>query len=365
MTKRNLNPLLATLAIIVMPLLGACNDGAYLMQCAAGHLSLMSRARPIDEVLADDREPPEVREQLGKVVRLRDFAVSALQLPDTGSYRSYVDLQRPYAVWNLVAAPELSLELQQWCFPIAGCVTYRGYFDEQEARAAAAELAARGFDVDVYGVQAYSTLNWFDDPVLNTFLRSDDLRLAAILFHEMAHQVVYVKGDTRFNESFAKTVELEGLRRWLQESADPGLWQECQRREQRAAGFHELLAGARAELQGIYASAADDAAKRAAKAEVIDRTLAAYEGLRGSWQGYAGYDAWIKRGLNNARLAANATYHDLVPAFQALLQQSGAELPAFYLQVKTLGALPAPERLARLQALATPPSLARTSSDAQ
>jgi len=311
----------------------------------------MSRAKPIEDILAQDTESENVRNQLSKVVRMREFAVNSLSLPDSGSYRKYADLERPYAVWNLVAAPELSLELQQWCFPIAGCVTYRGYFDEVSARSMAANFTAKGFDVYVYGVKAYSTLNWFDDPVLNTFLTKDDSHLAALLFHEMSHQIVYVQNDTAFNESFAKTVEIEGLRRWLQESASTDLWQQYLQREDQTADFHNLLATVRKDLNMIYASELDNAQKLLAKKEIIAKAFAEYEHLKQGWGGYAGFDRWMEGGLNNARLSSMATYYEQVPAFQDLLRQVDYDLNKFYANVKALASLPKNERLAKLNSL--------------
>ena len=347
-----LSYILLPMAVVTVLVLSACgSDSEYLLQCAKGQLNLMSRARPIDDILEHDSVSQDVRAQLTKVVSMREFAVNALHLPDSGSYRKYADLERPYAVWNLVAAPELSLELKQWCFPIVGCVTYRGYFDENAAREVAGSFSKQGFDVDVYGVQAYSTLNWFDDPVLNTFLTNDDLRLAALLFHEMSHQVIYVKGDTAFNESFAKTVEREGVHRWLQHAGTVDLWQQYLEREERSAGFKAMLAHIRDQLQTVYDSGADDSQKRVAKEEILLQASGVYAELKKSWDGYDGYDKWMERGLNNARLSSVATYHDLVPAFEALLQQVGGDLEKFYAEVKTLGELSKSERLARLKAL--------------
>ena len=188
--------------MVCLAFLAACSDLDYYVHCASGHLSLMSKARPIDEIMADPLVKDHERRQLEKVLEIRNFASSALSLPDNKSYRNYADIQRPYVVWNVVAAPEFSLEAKQWCFPFAGCVSYRGYFDQSGADRLALRLADEGFDVDVYGVQAYSTLKWFDDPVLNTFLNGDELSIAALIFHELAHQVVYVPGDSAFNEAF-------------------------------------------------------------------------------------------------------------------------------------------------------------------
>ena len=337
--------------VLCLLLLSSCSEGDYLLQSVKGQWTLMSRARPIDEILTQDTESQHVRDQLTKVVSMREFAVNSLHLPDTGSYRKYADLGRPYALWNLVVAPELSLELNQWCFPIAGCVTYRGYFEEVSARTLANNFSIQGFDVDVYGVQAYSTLNWFDDPVLNTFLTDDDIGLASLLFHEMAHQVIYVQNDTAFNESFAKTVEMEGLRRWLQGTGSNDLWQQSLQREEHSADFNRLLANVRAALSRIYESKLDNDQKRSAKKVVLQQAFDDYEDLKKSWNGYAGYDPWMQRGLNNARLSSVATYNDLVPAFQTLLTHVDSDLQKFYAEVKALGALPENERLAKLKSL--------------
>jgi predicted aminopeptidase len=331
--------------------LSACGDSAYLLQCVTGQWSLMSRARPIDDILAEETEPQEVRDRLAEVVLLREFAVDSLHLPDTGSYRKYADLERPYAVWNLVAAPELSLKLNEWCFPVVGCVTYRGYFDESEALTVAEKLSAFGFDVDVSGIQAYSTLNWFDDPVLNTFLNSDSISLAALLFHEMTHQIIYIPGDTEFNESFAKTVEREGVRRWLQSSGSDALWNQFLQREARSADFNRLLMRLRNELRQVYESNLGNDKKRAAKKEFIAQALDDYEMLKKEWNGYGGFDPWMYGGLNNARLSAVANYYDLVPAFESLLRQVDNDLKNFYAEVKILGSLPKEERLEKMKLL--------------
>ncbi len=335
--------------ILCLLFLNACSESQYLAQCVEGHLSIMSKVKPIEDILAQETEPQNVRDQLTKVVKMREFAIHSLHLPDSGSYRKYADLGRPYVVWNLVAAPEFSLKLNQWCFPIAGCVTYRGYFDEASAVKMAKDLSSQGYDVDVYGVQAYSTLNWFDDPVLNTFLTDDDIRLATLLFHEMSHQVIYVKNDTIFNESFAKTVEMEGLRRWLQAYGSHDFWQQCLLREAQSANFNKFLGKVRAELRQVYASELDNDQKRLAKQDVIMRAFDEYEQVKQSWNDYDGFDQWMSGGLNNARLASMATYYELVPAFQMLLRQVDSDLNEFYVKVKALGSLPKNERHAKLE----------------
>jgi predicted aminopeptidase len=341
------------LCLILVPLLLAgCGDHSYLMQSIKGHFDLMSRARPIEKILENEDETEDVRDQLSTVVELRHFAITSLKLPDNGSYKEYADLKRPYAVWNMVAAPELSLELNQWCFPVVGCVTYRGYFDESSARASATRLKNQGFDVDVYGVQAYSTLNWFDDPILNTFLVQDNIRLASLLFHEMSHQIVYVPGDTKFNESFAKTVELEGLRRWANSEDDPTLWLECQRREKLSTEFQQFLLRIRNQLDGVYLTKADNDYKRSKKEEILTSAFANYEEMKKAWDNYSGFDSWMEAGLNNARLSSVATYYDYVPAFQELLRQVNFELPLFYEEVKAIAAMTEQERSLKMASLA-------------
>lgn len=337
--------------LICLVFLPACGDDGYLLQSVKGHLDLMSKARPIDKILKEKHEPEPVREQLAKVLTLRDFAVQSLRLPDNGSYRAYADLKRPYAVWNMVVTPELSLELNRWCFPIVGCLTYKGYFDEQAAQSMASSLEKQGFDVDVYGVQAYSTLNWFSDPVLNTFLVKDEIGLAALLFHEMAHQVLFVPNDTSFNESFAKTVEQEGLRRWFAYSGSKQLWTEYLQREKLSNEFQLLLSKVRNRLQESYREKVDNERKRQTKKSILADAYQDYEQLKEEWGGYEGFDPWMHKGLNNARLASMGTYYDLVPAFQELLRQVNYDMAAFYSEAKVIGALPDDDRIARLKSL--------------
>ena len=341
-----------TVGLLVAGVLAACTEVGYYAQCARGHLDVMRRCRPIGELLVDQSLPETRRQQLERISRARDFASAQLGLPDNGSYRQFADVERPYVVWNVVAAPEFSLQAKQWCFPVAGCVSYRGYFDEAAARSEAERLAAAGFETDVYGVQAYSTLNWFDDPVLNTFLDGPELRAVALVFHELAHQVVYVADDSRFNEAFARTVELEGVRRWLAHHGTASDWQQYQEQARRSELLQALLQRTRKQLAALYERPAPVGELRAAKQKIVADTARDYADLKASWGGYGGYDAWMARGFNNARLASLATYHDLVPAFQGLLEAVGGDLPAFYARVGELGSLPSAERLAKLDGYA-------------
>jgi predicted aminopeptidase len=342
------------LALGAAALLQGCSSVAYLARSAGGHLDLMCRARPVSEWLADERTPPALRERLQLAERMRAFAVSALALPDNASYRRYADLHRDAVVWNVVAAPELSLVLRTWCFPLFGCVAYRGYFDHGQADALAAQLRREGWEVDVYGVPAYSTLGWSNwlggDPLLSTFVNWPEGELARILFHELAHQVVYVRDDTAFNESYATAVERLGVARWLELEAGAKARAEYAAGERRRSGFRALTGRYRAALQALYGSTLDDAAKRERKAALMAAMRAEYADLKaGPWAGYAGYDAWFAR-ANNATLGVQAAYDDLVPAFERLFRRNGGDFARFHAAVKRLAALPKAQRRATLAA---------------
>ena len=288
-------------------LLAGCETLAYYGQAAGGHLALMARARPLEEVDAD----PALRERLKTAAAIRDFASRELQLPDNGSYRSYADLGQPYALWTVVAAPEFSLRPLQSCFLFAGCVTYRGYYGRAAAERYAAGLRAAGNDVVVYGVSAYSTLGWFDDPLLSTFIGYPDADMARLIFHELAHRVLYVKNDTAFNESFAVAVEREGLRRWL---AAQG--REAPPERSPAPQIAEV----RARLVTLYRTRLEPQAMR-------EKKRAELEALRPVM---ARMPAFEGQEPNNAFIASYATYTDLLPAFEKLLAEAKGDLPAFY-----------------------------------
>lgn len=342
----------AALAAAAVCLGSGCSTLAYYGQAVGGHLDLMGRARPVAEVLAAPDTPAALRERLQLTQALRDFAVTELKLPDNRSYRRYADLQREAAVWNVVATPELSLTLQTWCFPLMGCVGYRGYFDRAAADALAAELKVQGLEVQVYGVPAYSTLGWTDwlggDPLLNTFIRWSEGDLARLIFHELAHQVAYAADDTTFNESYATAVERLGGQRWL--AGRPAAREEAERAEARRADWRALMQRQRDRLQALYTAPLDDAAKRARKAELMAQWRADYETLkRERWGGFAGYDAAVAR-ANNASFGVQAAYHDLVPAFERLFEREGRDWTRFHAEVKRLAALPKDQRRATLDA---------------
>lgn len=334
---------------------GALDTADYYLQGATGQMEILARAKPIPEVIGQSQDPA-LAKRLARVQEIRAYASKDLGLPDNGSYTRYSDLGRPYVVWNVFATPELSLKAKQWCFPIAGCVNYRGYFNEQDAKDEAARIAAGGEDVWVSGVPAYSTLGYFDDPVLSTFVRWPETEVARMVFHELAHQVVYVKDDTQFNESFAAAVEEEGVRRWLSTQDRPDLDAQFARSEKLRVVFRDLVTQARAELAAIYASDAADADKRARKAQAFARMREAYERAKAGEPGLAGYDRWFAgpqgAGPNNASIVSVALYTGQVPAFRALLAAEGHDFPRFYDRVKLLAALPKAERDAALAAAA-------------
>ena len=338
----------ALLLAVACTLLSGCGT-LYLMQAASGQWQVLRQRVPIDTLLADPRTPPALRAHLQEVRAAREFASRELGLPDNRSYRSYADIGRPYVVWNVVAAPEFSVSPKRWCFPIAGCVAYRGYFREQRAREFAAALAVRGFDVTVDGVPAYSTLGRLADPVLSSMLRYGDDELAATIFHELAHQLLYVRDDSEFNEAFATTVEDAGLERWLNSQGASQRLQQLRERQEHAAAFVSLLAQSRSRLALLYASGAARDEMRAGKAQILGTLAADIRALElREGASYPLYEEWIAEGLNNARLASVSTYFDCVPGFARLLAQAGDDLARFYAAARELARQTRAQRHARL-----------------
>jgi len=336
----------ALLAAAFFTALSGCGT-LYVAQAANGQFGVLRARRPIDKVVADPSTPEPLRARLTDVRAARDFAVTDLHLPDNRSYRTYADIKRPYVVWNVVATPEFSVEPKQWCFPIAGCVAYRGYFKEKKARAFAATLAAQGFDVTIGGVPAYSTLGKFADPVLSTMMRYGDSELAAIIFHELAHQLLYVKNDSEFNEAFATTVEEAGLERWLRFRGHPDLMQEFRDDDAKERAFIELFSRGRAQLKQLYSSGIPAPQMREKKAAAFARLTAEARALQRQ-QGAEYYESWLKEGLNNAHLASIATYYECVPGFERLLAEQGGDLARFYAAARELSRLPRADRHASL-----------------
>jgi predicted aminopeptidase len=337
--------------------LTGCANLGYYWQSVSGHLKMLNAARPVQEWLDDENTPARTREKLELARRVRQFAVTELKLPDNPSYHRYADLRRTAAVWNVVAATELSLTLKTWCFPVTGCVGYRGHFDEARARAEAAELAQQGFEVSVYPVPAYSTLGWMNwaggDPLLNTFIHYPEGELARLIFHELAHQVVYVRDDTMFNESFAVAVERLGGARWLATEASERARQDYAEYDGRRRQFRALATATRDRLKAIYERTELPHEQRVAmKKEALQRFRDHYAQLRAGWAGdparWRFYDLWVER-ANNAAFGAQAAYDELVPGFEALFRREGGDWRRFYDAVKQLAALPRAERHERLK----------------
>jgi predicted aminopeptidase len=331
-----------------------CSTVGYYWQAVNGQMEVQRKARPIPKVIADPATTPELKAKLERVDEIRDFASRELSLPDNGSYRRYADLGRPYVVWNVFAAPEFSVTPRQWCFPFAGCVGYKGYFKKTGADDLAASLSAEHYDVFVGEVPAYSTLGWLDDPVLNTFIHYPDAEVARLIFHELAHQVVYVKGDSTFNESCAVSVEQEGVKRWLAAHGSEELRREHEQAHARQEAFIDLVEKYRARLADLYAQSLTPDEMRARKQAVLAQMRKEYDGLKQTWGGFAGYDRWFQQPLNNAHFASIAIYTQLVPGFEQVLHDSGGDLPRFYAQVKEIAKLPAPDREAKLAVAISP-----------
>ncbi len=327
-------------------LVSGCGTVGYYAQSTVGHLELVRAAKPVSTWLADPTTPGKLKARLVLSQQIRDFAVSELHEPDNASYRRYADLHRPAAVWNVVAAPELSLVPKTWCFAVVGCVSYRGYYDRADADGFAEGLRRAGLDAIVTPVPAYSTLgklpsfDWLADPLLNTFVGYSEVDLARLVFHELAHQIAFAPGDTEFNESFATAVETIGGERWLAAQGDAAALDATAASDARRDDFRALTRRYRDLLAAIYASTDDDATKRRRKAETYTALRADYATMKATrWSGYAGYDAWMAR-ANNAAFALLASYTGLVPAFRNRFERDGADFVRFYADVRRIAALP-------------------------
>lgn len=338
-------------AVLLLLALQGCTGISYYAQSVNGHVRLLSARQDVETLIDDPSQPRDLRAAMAAARDIRRYASDQLALPDNDSYRAYVDTHRDYVTVAVFAAPEFSLAAQSWCFPIFGCVPYRGYFSKEAALKFAAETREQGLDVYVTGITAYSTLGWFSDPLLNTMFTEDETHLAGLVFHELAHQRFYVRNDTAFNEAFAVTVETTGVRKWLTDRNDAAALTRYEADRTRQAEFVALLGEAREELGDIYDGPGDEARKRAAKAAAIERLRARYRRLRdGRWGGYDGYDAWFDGPINNAKLAASGFYNDLVPAFERLFEACSRNYPDFYAAVARLGALDRAKRHDALKA---------------
>lgn len=338
-----------TTGLLLIASLASCSG--FYTQAAKGQLEILTKRRSIDRVIASPRTDAQTREKLALVQKIREFADKELKLDVGRNYGSYVDLERDSVVWNVMASPELSLEPKTWCYPIAGCVAYRGFFAEKNAERLKQELESKGYDVLMGGVDAYSTLGYLRDPVLNTFLDRGDALLASLLFHELAHAKFYLKGDTAFNEGFATAVEYAGLKRWLALSGDERIMEKFYDYDAANALFRELVSDARMELHQVYVSNKTNAEKRRLKAQAMVDLREKYEALKPQLNGIS-FDGWFEEDINNARLNSISTYEDYVPAFTELLSICAEDFDCFYARVKRLSKLNKGTRAKTMERLA-------------
>lgn len=339
-------------------------DLGYYWQSASGHMAMLNAARPVPEWVEQAEAPEKLKQRLALSQQIRRFASRELKLPDNASYTRYADLGRNAAIWNVVAAPELSLKLATWCFPVAGCVGYRGYFDENDAQAEAARLREQGLEASVYPVPAYSTLGWMNwaggDPLLNTFIHYPEGELARLIFHELAHQVLYVKGDTTFNESFATAVEHIGVAQYLASTPTEAAPKEYEDFKQRRADFRTLVRGTRERLSAVYEGTLPRAERLQAKERVLREFREGYARLREKWGAdparLRNMDRWVAQ-ANNASFGAQAAYDELVPGFEALFQVEGRDWQRFYDAARQLSEQPKAERHRALKSMAARPGV--------
>jgi len=306
------------------------------MQAINGHLDLMSREKPIKDIIAEEGTSKDLKRRLSLSLDARQFASKEMLLPDNDSYKNYADLERPYVVWTVIATPPYSIKPKEWCFYIVGCLSYRGYFVKDEAEHLAKELKEQGMDVSVGGTLAYSTLGYFDDPLVNSMMRYDDASLIGIIFHELAHQKIHVDHDTAYNEAFASAVEQEGLRRWYKQKGTPEQYEQYIQHKERKHEFYSMLKQVRADLDDAFKNKKSDEEKEKAKKAIYKEFKENYE-IWAETIAYRGFDKWVNRELNNSHLAMIATYQDLVPTFSQMLESVNGDLEIFYKLVSELG----------------------------
>tara|TARA_B110000858_G_scaffold175732_1_gene209372 strand:- start:58687 stop:59757 length:1071 start_codon:yes stop_codon:yes gene_type:complete len=338
------NGVKAVLLVLFSIALISCETVGYYSQAARGQLTIVFGREDIQRLIERQELSDDLAEKFVRVMDIREFAESELALPVGENYSSYVELEREHVVWNVFAADEFSVDPVNWCYPIAGCVAYRGYFSEQSALSYAAKLERDGFDVYTGGVDAYSTLGWFEDSLLSTVLNRADYQLAGLIIHELAHQLVYLPGDTTFNESFATAVEREGVRRWLKKSNETSKIDAALLDYDRQRQFVDLVADYRDRFETLYQLDLSETSMRGRKLELQQSLREEYAELKQQWQGYEGYDAWFSESLNNAQLSTVASYNDLLPFFAEVFEQTNQDLPTFYAEVSRIAELPEQER---------------------
>ncbi|UCD77776.1 MAG: aminopeptidase [Desulfobacterales bacterium] len=349
MLQIKINLVFAAVMLLSIALCG-CETVHYYGQAIYGQYSIILKRKPIAEIIADPESSPLLRERLAFILAVRQFAASELHLPVKNNYLTYVELERPYVVWNVFAAPEFSLTPKTWCYPVAGCASYRGYFSEKNAHQYAAGLEDGGYDVYVAGVTAYSTLGWFDDPVLSSFIHYSKAQSAGLIFHELAHQLLYVKDDTVFNESFATAVEQEGLRRWQQAAEASQIYRDYLTRYRRQQQFVQLIMDYRQALEILYRTDAAPSVKRDKKAAILSELRDEFERMNTNEMDLSAYAGWIYQDLNNAKIGSVTEYHTFVPAFQKMLARNDGDLDRFYQECRQLGQKKKDERRRRLNA---------------
>lgn len=335
------------LAVALLPLLSGCEVGYY-AHLARGEYKLLAAREPIDELLVRPGIDAALKTRLEHARDARAFATTALALPDNDSYTDYADLGRPYAIVNVMATPEFSVEPHPWCYFIWWCYAYRGYYDLEQAKAEGKRLRDEGLDVMLGYVPAYSTLGWTDDPILNT-MGQDDAVIASTIFHELAHQVEYARNDTAFNESFATFVQEQGLRLYLKD--EPELARDVELKQRHKTQFVALMLGVRRRLETLYQSGLPAEVLRERKHEKFERLTLDYAALKKGWGGDTRMDFWMQGELNNATLLSFGIYDEWVPAFAALFKSVQDDWPRFYQEVHVLADLGDVERHRRLKAL--------------
>jgi predicted aminopeptidase len=353
--------------LLLVVLFSGCHTFRFYGQAIQGQYQILADQENIDELLKSPQTPAELKARFELIGALRSFANAHLHLRVDSHYQKYVDLRRPYVVWNVEAASELSMQPKTWWYPFVGSLDYRGYFTKNGATNYAAYLRSQGLDVSVGGVQAYSTLGWFKDPVLNTFVFESDAELAELLFHELGHQQAFARGDTEFNEAFATSVGQEGTRRWLRSRGHEAELAAYLTNLQRNDQFVHLVLRTRSRLEALYGDERDETGKirpnpkpsrlqneqiRKEKQLIINDLKREYTMLKSTWNGDSQYDGWFERELNNSHFNAIAAYYDLVPGFEQLLADNGGDLQKFYEAAKRLAKAPRTERHAALRLLA-------------
>jgi len=338
-----------TCCVLLAVVLTGCESIGYYKQLISGQIAILNKKQPVTRLLDDPDTPEKLKEKLRLVMDIRTFAKDKLFLPVKNQYLSFVELERPFAGWNIWATPEFSFAPKTWCYPIIGCAVYRGYFSKKDAIDYGQQLEAQGYDVYIGGVAAYSTLGWLNDPVFSTFIYRSDIKLAALIFHELSHHLLYVGDDTTFNESFAIAVEQESLRRWMATRDNLKASEDYTMDYRRRRQFIDLVTKYRKELETLYARDLPTPEKRRAKAAVFEKLKDEYRLLKQHWGGYSGYDLWMSRKMTNAKLISVSTYHDLVPAFLGLLKTCNNDLKVFYKKCQDLSKKSKEERLAYLE----------------